>query len=148
VGHAALIAFTLGAAAVARTNGGPVEATDDSRLCCNSAGAGAACLPPPADFEAVSVPSSAPPSPFVSTPTPASAAPASPAPAPTSSAPLKPSKAPTSKKAGRPARAVGVACRTGAQVAYQGNAYACLHVHTSQVDWSPVAAPALWSRVS
>jgi len=30
----------------------------------------------------------------------------------------------------------------------QGGAYACLQSHTSQVDRSPIAAPALWSRVS
>ncbi|GAA3187772.1 carbohydrate-binding protein [Dactylosporangium siamense] len=152
-GTAALITFTLGAVAVARTDGGPVQATDDSRLCYNSAGVGAACLPPPADVD----PPSAPPSPVVSgptqtSPTPASPTPASPTPmtpAPTSAAPTRPaSKPPASKQATIPAWTVGVAYRTGAQVTYQGVGYACLQAHTSQVDWSPVAAPVLWRRVS
>ncbi|MFC4996647.1 carbohydrate-binding protein [Dactylosporangium cerinum] len=139
-GTAALIAFTLGAVAVARTDGGPVEATDDSRLCYNSAGVGAACLPPPADPD----PPISAPSPFVSGPGGSGSAPA-----PTSAAPTRPaSKPPASKKATSPAWAVGVAYRTGAQVTYRGAGYACLQTHTSQVDWSPVAAPALWSRVS
>ena len=120
-GTAALIAFTLGAVAVARTNGGAVVGADDSRLCYNSAGVGAACLPPPpADFEDVAIPSSA--------------APAKPAPPPAK---------PTTKQ-----WAVGVAYGEGVQVTYQGRVYACLQPHTSQVDWSPVAAPALWNRVS
>lgn len=124
---AALIAFTLGAVAVARTDGGPVVGADDSRLCYNSAGVGAACLPPhPAGFEDVAIPSSTPA-----------------APSPTASLPAP--KVTTTKP---PVWAVGVAHGEGAQVTYQGGGYARPQPHTSQVDWSPVAAPALWSRVS
>ncbi|WP_460494532.1 carbohydrate-binding protein [Dactylosporangium cerinum] len=95
---------------------------------------------PPADPD----PPISAPSPFVSGPGGSGSAPA-----PTSAAPTRPaSKPPASKKATSPAWAVGVAYRTGAQVTYRGAGYACLQTHTSQVDWSPVAAPALWSRVS
>jgi hypothetical protein len=147
-GTAALIAFTLGAVAITRTHGGPVAGADDSRLCYNSAGVGAACLPPAGGFEDVAVPPGPP-----TTPT----TPTMPVPAPsvtraTTPATRPPTRPPTSRppasKKSRPAWAAGVAYAEGAQVAYQGGVYACLQPHTSQVDWSPVAAPALWSRVS
>ncbi len=149
-GTAALIAFTLGAVAVARTDGGTVVGADDAGLCYNSAGVGAACLPPPpAGFEDVAVPSSAAPTtppaqPTVSVPAPTPTP--KPAAATTSTRPA--TKPPASKQAGPPAWAAGVAYGAGARVTYQGGVYACRQPHRSQVDWSPVATPALWSRVS
>ncbi|WP_327005736.1 hypothetical protein OHA72_64155 [Dactylosporangium sp. NBC_01737] len=138
-GTAALIAFTLGAVAVARTNGGAVVGADDSRLCYNSAGVGAACLPPPpAGFEDVAIPAGAAPAKPPPPPSPVTSEPA-----PKATTPPPTTRKPTTKK-----WAVGVAYGEGAQVTYQGRVYACLQPHTSQVDWSPVAAPALWSRVS
>jgi hypothetical protein len=153
-GTAALIAFTLGAVAVARSDGGTFVGADEDRLCYNSAGVGAACLPPaPTDFAvAAAVPSaSASPAapapattPPVTTAPPATTAPPTTAP-PTTTAPTA-SKPATRKTV--PAWAVGVAYKAGSRVSYQGHVYACVQPHTSQVDWSPVAAPALWSRVS
>lgn len=147
-GTAALIMFTLGAVAVARTNGGPaVVGADDSRLCYNSAGVGAACLPQPSiDFEGVAVsPSAVPAEPKMSPASPASPSVSRPAPTITRAPTAKP---PASRKASKPVWAVGFSYQVGAQVSYQGGVYACLQSHTSQVDWSPVAAAALWSRVS
>ena len=141
-GTAALIAFTLGAVAVARTDGDAVVSADDGPLCYNSAGVGAACLPPPpADFEDAAIPTTpaAAPSPAVSGPAPRS----------TPKAPATSKPPASTKAAATPAAwAPGVAYRTGTQVSYQSGVYACLQPHTSQVDWSPVAAPALWSRMS
>lgn len=149
-GTAALIAFTLGAVAVARTHRGTVVGADDSGLCYNSAGVGAACLPPPPpDLEGAAVPPSPAPTPTTPTVQPTTKPPATKA-ATTKAATTKtPTVRPTSQQtATKPAWAVGVAYGVGAQVTYQGGVYACRQPHTSQADWSPVATPALWSRVS
>ncbi|MEV4135268.1 carbohydrate-binding protein [Dactylosporangium sp. NPDC049742] len=150
-GTAALLVFTLGAVTVARSNGGPVVGADDTHLCYNSAGVGAACLPPaPTGFEDAAVPSAPAPSPVATT---SSAAPPPVVPpvvpSPTSKPPSSTaaSRSPAAKKT-VPAWAVGVAYTVGAQVAYQGGVYACRQAHRSQSDWSPAAAPALWSRLS
>lgn len=42
----------------------------------------------------------------------------------------------------------GVHYTAGALVTYNGSTYKCLQTHTSQVDWSPTAAPSLWQLVS
>ncbi|MEU0552790.1 carbohydrate-binding protein [Dactylosporangium sp. NPDC006015] len=154
-GTAALIVFTLGAVTVARSNGGPVVGADDTHLCYNSAGVGAACLPPaPTGFGDATVPSAPTSSPIVTT---SSAAPPPVVPSvvppvvpPTTSKPPSStavSRSPAAKKT-VPAWAVGVAYKVGAQVTYQGGVYACRQAHRSQSDWSPPAAPALWSRLS
>ncbi|MFF5226712.1 carbohydrate-binding protein [Dactylosporangium sp. NPDC000521] len=166
-GTAALIVFTLGAITVARSNGGPVVGADDSQLCYNSAGVGAACLPPaPTGFDDAAVPSAPAPSPVVTAPSevaPPAVPPVVPSvvPSPTlvpppSSKPPSSSKPPASTTASRspaakpvvPAWAAGVAYQVGARVSYQGGVYACRQAHTSQSDWSPPVTPALWSRVS
>ena len=36
----------------------------------------------------------------------------------------------------------------GAQVIYQGKTYQALQAHTAQLDWTPVATPALWQLVA
>ncbi|MEV0561364.1 carbohydrate-binding protein [Dactylosporangium sp. NPDC050588] len=148
-GTAALIVFTLGAVTVARSNGGPVVGADDTHLCYNSAGVGAACLPPaPTGFDEATVPSAPTSSPVVTTPAEvvrSSAVPPSPSSKPPSSTAA--TRSPAAKKT-VPAWAVGVAYQVGAQVAYQGGVYACRQAHRSQSDWSPAAAPALWSRLS
>ena len=41
--------------------------------------------------------------------------------------------------------AAGVTYATGAVVTFDGAAFQCIQGHTSQVDWTPSAAPALWS---
>ncbi|MET7423752.1 carbohydrate-binding protein [Dactylosporangium sp. NPDC005555] len=152
-GTAALIAFTLGAVTVARSSGGSgVGGTDEARLCYNSAGVGSACLPSaPAEFEPVAVPSpTASPAPPAAPP--ASSPAAAPPPPPSRSvAVVKPpvtTGPPAPKKTGPAAWAAGVAYGAGVQVTYQGRVYACVQPHTSQSDWSPVSAPALWGRVS
>lgn len=167
---ATLFAVTFGVVAVARTGGGTVGPAEDGLLCYNSAGVGAACLPPPTGFEDVSIPSpsatAVPPpadSPSAGT-TPTEKPPTkSPTVTPTvtstvtsTTKPLTatkpaPTKPPTSEPPtvnAPPAWSAGVAYRAGAQVTYQGGVYACRQPHTSQVDWSPTATPALWSRVS
>ncbi|MGI5178251.1 carbohydrate-binding protein [Dactylosporangium sp. CA-152071] len=151
-GTAALIVFTLGAVTVARSNGGPVVGADDTHLCYNSAGVGAACLPPaPTGFEDATVPSAPASSPVATAPAEVVRSPAVP-PSPTSKPPTgtaasRSPAAPAAKKT-VPAWAVGVAYTVGAQVTYQGGVYACRQAHRSQSDWSPPAAPALWSRLS
>ena len=43
-----------------------------------------------------------------------------------------------------------VSCKSYAtddRVKYEGNLYKCLQSHTSQVDWTPTAAPSLWAKV-
>ncbi len=35
----------------------------------------------------------------------------------------------------------------GARVCWEGLLWRCLAVHTSQVDWTPNAAPSLWAKV-
>ena len=46
-----------------------------------------------------------------------------------------------------PAWQVGKAYEVGYRVRYQGALYKCVQAHTSQADWTPDAAPSLWSRV-
>ena len=156
-GTAALIAFTLGAVTVARMNGGgTVVGAGEDRLCYNSAGVGAACLPPgPTGFDDVTTAAtSTPVSPNVPEQSPkgrttAASAPATTPPAvkpATTSPPVKPSA--SAKIVTTPAWAVGVAYAVGARVTYQGGVYACRQAHTSQADWPPAATPALWERVS
>ena len=36
---------------------------------------------------------------------------------------------------------------TGQRVRYNGTLYKCLTAHTSQADWTPTAAPSLWTKV-
>lgn len=160
-GTAALIAFTLGAVTVARMNGGgTVAAAGDDRLCYNSAGVGAACLPPgPTGFGDATTATS-PASPTVPEPSPRDLVTGAPATTPpavrpattpvTTPTPVKPPVQPSAstKVVTTPAWAVGVAYAVGARVTYQGGVYACRQAHTSQVDWPPAATPALWQRVS
>ncbi|MDG6104543.1 hypothetical protein Daura_08215 [Dactylosporangium aurantiacum] len=170
-GTTALIAFTLGAVTVARMGGGgSVTGAGEDRRCYNSAGVGAACLPPaPTGFGGPADATPAPPSPTVSDPAPGATAagitatPAKPtttlppttaisppAAKPSASARV-PAGASTSASARvdtTPAWAVGVAYPVGARVTYQGGGYVCRQAHTSQADWPPAATPALWSRVS
>ena len=40
-----------------------------------------------------------------------------------------------------------VAYAVGAEVTYLGLRYRCLQAHTSQAGWTPVAVPALWTRI-
>lgn len=47
-----------------------------------------------------------------------------------------------------PAWAPGNAYAIGGRVQYNGALYKCVQAHTSQVDWTPDAAPALWVAVS
>lgn len=47
-----------------------------------------------------------------------------------------------------PAWAVGKAYSIGDRVQYNGALYKCVQAHTSQADWTPDAAPALWVAVS
>ncbi|MEV0127044.1 carbohydrate-binding protein [Dactylosporangium sp. NPDC050688] len=157
-GTAALIAFTLGAVTAARTHGGgTVTGAGDDRLCYNSAGVGAACLPPgPTGFDGVTAATTpAQPSPTAPEPAPGSPAkaPATSGPA-TTPPPVKPSVQPSvqpsasAKVVTTPAWAVGVAYAVGARISYQGGVYVCRQAHTSQADWPPDLTPALWGRVS
>lgn len=41
---------------------------------------------------------------------------------------------------------VGVSYTVGKRVVYDGLVYRCVQAHTSQADWTPTAAPSLWSR--
>lgn len=47
-----------------------------------------------------------------------------------------------------PLWSVGKAYATGDRVQYEGTLYKCVQAHTSQADWTPPAAPALWTAVS
>lgn len=47
-----------------------------------------------------------------------------------------------------PAWAVGKAYVVSDRVRYNGKLYKCVQAHTSQADWAPDAAPALWVAVS
>ena len=47
-----------------------------------------------------------------------------------------------------PVFAAGTAYAAGSRVVYDGKLYKCLQAHTSQADWAPDAAPALWVAVS
>lgn len=47
-----------------------------------------------------------------------------------------------------PAWAAGNAYAIGDRVQRNGKLYKCVQAHTSQVDWTPDAAPALWVAVS
>lgn len=47
-----------------------------------------------------------------------------------------------------PAWAVGKAYAVSDRVQYNGVLYKCVQAHTSQVDWTPDATPALWIVVS
>lgn len=42
----------------------------------------------------------------------------------------------------------GKAYVVGNLVQFEGLLYKCVQAHTSQQDWTPTAAPSLWSRVS
>ena len=46
-----------------------------------------------------------------------------------------------------PAWAVGKAYAVGDRVQHGGILYKCVQAHTSQADWNPVDAPALWAEV-
>lgn len=41
----------------------------------------------------------------------------------------------------------GIGYITGNRVQYNGKLYKCLQGHTSQVDWSPEAAPSIWAEI-
>jgi hypothetical protein len=43
--------------------------------------------------------------------------------------------------------APGLLYAAGEVVAYKGQLYKCTQVHTSQSDWTPEAAPALWAML-
>ena len=47
-----------------------------------------------------------------------------------------------------PAWAVGKPYAVSDRVQYNGTLYKCVQAHTSQADWTPGAAPALWVAVS
>lgn len=47
-----------------------------------------------------------------------------------------------------PAWVAGKAYAVSDRVQYNGALYKCVQAHTSQVDWAPDAAPALWVAVS
>ena len=47
-----------------------------------------------------------------------------------------------------PVFATGTAYAAGSRVVYDGKLYKCVQAHTSQVDWTPDATPALWAAVS
>lgn len=42
---------------------------------------------------------------------------------------------------------IGIAYAVGDRRTYKGGLYTCLQAHTSQADWTPDAAPALWAAV-
>ncbi|WP_020521956.1 carbohydrate-binding protein [Catelliglobosispora koreensis] len=46
-----------------------------------------------------------------------------------------------------PSWARGVSYAVGQRVSYGGRDYQCRQAHTSQPDWTPAAAPALWLEV-
>lgn len=41
----------------------------------------------------------------------------------------------------------GIGYSTGDRVQYNGKLYKCLQAHTSQADWTPEAAPSLWTEI-
>ena len=41
----------------------------------------------------------------------------------------------------------GIGYLTGNRVQYNGKLYKCLQAHTSQADWTPEAAPSLWTEI-
>ena len=47
-----------------------------------------------------------------------------------------------------PAWAVGKAYATDDRIRYGEKLYRCVQAHTSQADWTPDAAPALWTEVA
>ena len=47
-----------------------------------------------------------------------------------------------------PAWAAGTSYSTDERIEYDGTLYRCVQPHTSQSDWTPPAAPALWAVVS
>lgn len=47
-----------------------------------------------------------------------------------------------------PAWTAGKAYAVGDRVQYNSALYKCVQAHTSQVDWTPDATPALWVAVS
>lgn len=42
---------------------------------------------------------------------------------------------------------VDVAYIAGLRVRYEGILYTCLQDHTAQAEWTPIAAPSLWTKV-
>ena len=42
---------------------------------------------------------------------------------------------------------VDVAYTAGLRVRYEGILYNCLQDHTAQAEWTPIAAPSLWTKV-
>lgn len=46
-----------------------------------------------------------------------------------------------------PAWVIGYPYKVGDRVLYNGILYKCLTEHTSQADWTPEAAPSLWTKV-
>ncbi|HEY2673637.1 MAG TPA: carbohydrate-binding protein, partial [Rugosimonospora sp.] len=77
------------------------------------------------------------------TPPPTPTRTASPTPTPTHTT----SPTPTATGA-YPAWVVNHAYKVGDRVSYSGHNYQCLQAHTSQADWTPTAAPALWQFLS
>ncbi|HEU5370103.1 MAG TPA: carbohydrate-binding protein, partial [Ktedonobacterales bacterium] len=67
---------------------------------------------------------------------------------PTSTTTTTPTPTPTTPPGVQPWSGNGVAYHVGDLVSYQGSVYQCIQAHTSQPDWNPVAAPALWQLVS
>lgn len=47
-----------------------------------------------------------------------------------------------------PAWAIGKAYATDERIRYGEKLYRCVQAHTSQADWTPDAAPALWTEVA
>ena len=47
-----------------------------------------------------------------------------------------------------PTWAVGIAVAKDSRYQYEGKLYKCVQAHTSQADWTPSTAPALWKIVS
>lgn len=47
-----------------------------------------------------------------------------------------------------PAWAAGTSYSADERIEYGGTLYRCVQAHTSQTDWTPPAAPALWAVVS
>ena len=46
-----------------------------------------------------------------------------------------------------PMWAAGITYAVGVRVRFDGKLYRCVQAHTSQVDWTPDATPALWTRI-
>lgn len=69
-------------------------------------------------------------------------------PTPTPTPTGTPSATPTPPPGVQPWSGNGVSYHVGDLVSFQGNIYQCVIAHTSQPDWNPVAAPALWQLVS